>query len=246
MSSEPNPSEKSAEQVAVQYIEEQVKTLRTRFRRTQIITVVLVLGVLAYLSFITHTLKKEFLNPEPAAAMLNLQLSSVINENAPALTAELKLQIPALISSIPDRIIEQLPAVRVALEEQLENQLRQYALDTGDQLASHLDDFLTENREAIHALVEAAENTEGLAHLGDLLEEELSAYLQTKGEDGQSIKDRLDLVLADMGKIEERLQRLATAPDLTPEEKQLRRAIAITTAAAAREVNELTPLLVGD
>ncbi len=230
-----------AEQVAVSYIQNQLRETRARLRRTRIFSVVLVLAVLGYLSFITYTLKREYLEPKPAAAMINEQLSGLINANAPALTAELKLQIPALISSIPDRIIEQLPAVRSTLESQVEDLLRAYCLDTGEQLAAHLDDFLNENKDAIDAFVEAAEHPEGVAALGERFEDELTDYLKTKADDGQSIQDKMDHVLAELKQIELRLTRLASATDLTPEEKKLRHAIAVTMSAAARDVSEVAP-----
>jgi hypothetical protein len=227
--------------LAVRYIAEQLRSTRSRLRRTRIISIVVALVVLGYLSFITYTLKKEYLAPKSAAAMVNLQLSGLISANAPALTAELKLQIPALIASIPDRIIEQLPALRSTLESQLEDLLRAYCLETGQQLAAHLDDFLTENKDAINAFVEAAEHPEGVAVLGERFEDELTAYLKTKGADGKSIQDKMDQVLAELKQIDGRLDRLVNAKDLSPEEKRLRYAIAVTMKSAAHEVGEITP-----
>ncbi len=233
------------EQVAARYIQEQIKHTRTRLRHTRVMTIVFAVAVLGYLGIITHMLKKEYLDPKPAAAMVNLQLSSMINANAPALTAELKLQIPALISSIPDRIIEQLPALRTSLEDQLEELLRRYCLDTGAQLGSHLDDFLKDNEESIEALVEAGQHPAAVATLGDHFEAELTDYLKTKDTDGKSIQTEMGDVLTELNQIEARLNRLANATDLNPEELKLRRAIAVTLKSTQQASRDCNAVVVG-
>lgn len=241
MSPEANPTG-SGETVAARYVHDQLTKTRATARRVRVVAILLVLVVLGYLSFVVATLKREYLAPRPAAQMVNLQLGSLINQNAPQLTAELKLQIPALISQLPDIVIQQLPALRLAMEDRLEEVLRAYCLKTGDELGSHLDDFLNENKDAIAALVEAGQHPESVAVLGERLEDELKDYLQTKGDDGKSFVEKMDVVLADMQRIEARLSRLATANDLSPDEKKLRLAIAVTMRAAEREVSELTPI----
>ncbi|MBI3192129.1 MAG: hypothetical protein HYZ36_05630, partial [Pedosphaera parvula] len=57
--------------------------------------------------------------------------------------------------------------------------------------------------------------------------QELMGYLEEKPEGGESIKEKLDTSLDALKRIDKQMERLATAKDLTPQEKKTRRAIAI-------------------
>lgn len=240
MSPEPTPSQ-TPEQTAVQYVNDQLQKARTSYRRTRIVGTVLVLVVLGYLSFIIYALRTNYLNPKPAAAMATGQLRSFVSQNGPELTKSLKEQVPPMIAKLPDLLLEQMPKIRETIEQRLEDHLRQYCTQTADELGKHLDEFLDEHKDAIGAFVEAAQDPEGTKVLGDQLEEELTQYVTAKGDDGQSMQDKLDDIHDSLKKMESKLNRLAHATDLTPEEKKLRFAIAVITKSAEREAEEITP-----
>lgn len=240
MSPEPTTSP-TGEQAAVQYINDSLQKARATLRKTTIIATVLVLIVASYLTFITYKLRTEFLNPKPAATMAASQLRSFVVQNGPEITKSLKEQIPPMIAKLPDLVLEQLPNIRLALEQRLEDHLREYLLQTSEELGSHLDGFLDEHKENVDAFVEAAQDPEGTKVLGEQLEEELNQYITAKGDDGRSIHEKMDEVLDALKKMESQLDRLAHAKDLTPQELKLRYAIAVIMQAGEREAEDINP-----
>ncbi len=240
MSPEPTTSP-TGEQAAVQYISDSLQKARATLRKTLIIATVLVLVIASYLTFITYKLRTEFLNPKPAATMAVGQLRSFVVQNGPEITKSLKEQVPGMIARLPDLILEQLPNIRLTLEQRLEDHLREYLSQHADELGTHLDEFLEEHKDNVDAFIEAAQDPEGTAVLGEQLEEELTQFLTAKGDDGKSIHEKMDDVLDALKRMESQLDRLAHAKDLTPQELKLRYAIAVIMQAGEREAADLQP-----
>jgi hypothetical protein len=232
-----NPAE--SERLATQYVEEQLVLTRAACRRTQIISILLMLVVLAYFTFLTTYVRKNYLEPKAAAEMANAYALSFVQDNGPELTGKLKREIPALIRQLPDYLIGKLPHWREELENAIEDQCSEYCRSTSEELGAHLDSFLDENKEDINALLEAGQSPEGAKQLAADLETELRLYLDEPGEDGESIMSKLAKSLELLRHIESRMERLAANKDLTEHESQLRHAIAVIMHTAERDVPKL-------
>jgi len=216
----------SSEDAAVQYIETQLAKTRTSLKNTNQVGVVLIVIVLCYISYVSYQLKTRYVDPKPAAQMLNERLMVIISEQAPQITGRIKKEIPHIIQQIPEIALQQLPKFRIELEKKIADTLSDYSHQSSQQLGEHLDMFLKENKDEIHKFMEHAEDKETIKELGAALEEQFKDYLKDKDEHGESIQNKIDSALKELRKIEHRVNRLATANDLTPAEKKLRYAIA--------------------
>lgn len=234
------------EEVAVSYVGEQLAKARKSLRGTRLICTVLILLVLGYMSFLTVALKKEHLDPKPAAEMATLQLSTMIQDNGPLIASRLKEEIPSFIAQFPDYVLRQLPVFREDLEKRLEGVFSDYCRTTSQGLEGHVDKFFSENKDAIKEFLDSSQDEKSMHELGESLEDQLQAYLGEKAGDGESVQEKLDKSLEMLDKIQARLHRLSIAKDLTTEERQLRHAIAVIMHAAGKEVapivKEVSPI----
>jgi hypothetical protein len=233
------PATAPSEQVALQYVDDQLQKARGALRRTRIISILVVLVVLGYFGFLASYVRTQYLEPKAAAEMANAYAVAFVQENGPELSGKLKQEIPRLIQRLPDYALEQLPRFREDLENTLEERFTQYCQGSAVELGEHLDSFLEENREAINDFLEAGQTPEGAKELAANLEEEIRLYLQDPGADGESVSDKLNAALHALKQIEARLHRLANGADLTPQETQLRRAIAVMMTTVERDVPKL-------
>lgn len=234
-----NPPEGEAEQVATRYIEEQLQSARSSLRRTRIICSVLIVVVVGYMTFVTTMLRNQFLRPKAAAEMVCGQVAVLVDENGGVITARLKEQIPAFIAALPDRILEQLPSYREDLENRLEVLFADYCRANVGTLEAQFDKFFEENKDAVREFLDSAQDPDAAKELGDQLEAELMVYLNEKGEDGESIQQKLDHALEMLRQVESRLARLVNATDLTPQEEKLRHAIAVIMHTTEREITPI-------
>ena len=239
--SQPAPESRSSSadagrSLAEQYLAEQLHKARSGLRRSRIVSVLLILAVLAYMSFLTIALKKYF-EPMIAAEMANSFIAEQAHLRASELGEQLKKDVPAFIRGPPDLILEQAPLYRAALEGKIEADFVEYCRSTSRQLSTHVDEFLVEHKDKLKPLLAASQDREAFKQFGADLETEIMDYLKEKPEGGESIKEKLDQSLQALEKVDEHLQRLATAKDLSYEEKQKRRAIAILVQTANRDMN---------
>jgi len=229
----------STEQVATQYIDAQLEKARAALRSTRIFSIVILLVVGGYFTFLTGYIRKQYLEPKAAAGAATDYAVLLVQDNGPQLVEKLMKDIPEIIRKSPDYVIQSLPKFREDLETTLEAHFEEYCRASSRELGAHLDTFIEENKEGIGDFLEAGQTAEGAKELAAALEEEIRLYLEEPGEDGESIKQKLDESLQMLRNIESRLGRLAANKDLTPQEAQLRHAIAVIMHTAEKEVPKL-------
>jgi hypothetical protein len=145
-----------------------------------------------------------------------------------------------MVARLPDMVISQLPAGRQQLEQLIERELQERSANAAVTLATHIDEYLAHNKDNLDAFIEAAQHPEGVTELGDALEKELSAWLNHRFDNGETVRDILARTQSSLTKLETTLDRLAHAKDLTDQEKKLRLAIAII-MQTTREASETSP-----
>ena len=132
------------------------------------------------------------------------------------------------IRKAPDYAIEQLPEVRQQLEQRVNQEIETYAKQSSEQLGQQVDTFLENNKDSVGDLLKDGQDPEATAKMNSELKALFVRYLEEPGKDGgESIKTKLDHALEVLKKVEARMKRLATAKDLTPAEKNAKRAIAV-------------------
>jgi hypothetical protein len=212
-----------ADQAAVNFVETEVVRARASLRRTQLWTAASILVVLAYMISVTVTLHRRLLQPKPAAEVVTHYVSNYVAENGPALSRQLIHDIPAAVSHVPDYAMAQLPALRGDIEVKIEKLVTDYNREVTPKLGAVIDEFLVQNQDRVHRLISSASDPKAVHELGAQLEARALEGLYTKGDKGASAMDRIIQSAQAMKLAEERLNRLAFAKDLTPEEKQWRR-----------------------
>ncbi|GAB4460711.1 MAG: hypothetical protein OHK0029_25030 [Armatimonadaceae bacterium] len=209
------------------YIENKLHEARQSLLRTQVLSVLLAVFVIGYVGYITYRMN-EALEPRNAAEIAQGLVASQVERQGPELIAALEERIPKLIRQAPEYALEQMPEYRNRLEDQIVQDMQQYFRENSQQLSSVIDEVLTENREEIRAMLEEGDNPAVAQELGNTMEERFMTFLeQTPVTSGETITVKLDESLKALKKIEGDMERLASGNNLTEQEQQARRAIAI-------------------
>ncbi|MBC8002263.1 MAG: hypothetical protein H7X97_06715, partial [Opitutaceae bacterium] len=98
---------------------------------------------------------------------------------------------------------------------------------TASQIEKSIDLFLETAKDDIKTVLKDAQDIATVRQLGPALEKEMLSYLKSREAGQESLQDKFDHALVDLDKVAARVERLAKATDLTPEEKRARRAIAV-------------------
>jgi len=220
----------SGEAVAQNYIARELREARKSLRITQILSAVMVLGSLAYLGYITMTLRST-LEPKNAAEIANGLISERVETQAQSLADQTKEKVPQLIAQLPDYAIEEMPKYRQALENQIDTDMRAHFAKASTLMEGHVDEFIVTHKADIADILKTGQDPAALRRLGVELEVEFHKYLKTASLDGkETAQQKLDKSLEALHQIEKKMVRLAANKNLTPQEKKLRRAIAIMSA----------------
>ncbi len=214
------------EKVAQEFVASELAQARSSLKKTQIVGIVLLLFVCGYMSILTAKLK-PFLTPEGAASTANDLIYAQVTERAPIIADDLKRRVPEMVARIPDVVIEKLPEWRMQLEDKVEDTLRNHLSDHAVQFGKRLDLFLADHQEQIGDLLKAANDKEKTQVLLTSIEQDMLSFLDEKFDEKESIKQKLDGALEKLTHMEQQMDRLANANDLTPQEKKTRHAIAI-------------------
>ena len=226
MPNETNTSKKDDGSVAVQYVNDQLQKSAESLKRTRIVGVVLIVIVLAYMSFVTRGLMQYF-EPASAANIAMGAISERVTDSAEDLSKQLQSGVPNWLGQLPDFALKQIPIARLEIESRIEKTLTDSAKLTASQLEKTVDLFLETSKDDIKTVLKDSQNIEVVRQLGPQLEKEMLSYLKARDAGQESIQDKFDHALADLDKVAARVERLAKATDLTPEEKRARRAIAV-------------------
>ena len=227
----PDPSmPMEGDNVAASYLATQVKTARTALQRTRIVGLVLLVLLGGEMIFITAKFSSN-LQPHAAAEIADGMIMQQISDRGPDLAEQLKQKIPEYIQQTPDYALKELPKYRLSLEDRLEGQLTQYCHKTTAQLDTQVDSYLTAHKDDIKGMITAGNDAEVTKRVGKDLKQQFLTYIHAKSPEGESIQDQLDLSMVALEGTAKTMHRLATAKDLTAQEKQSRHALAVLTSS---------------
>jgi uncharacterized protein YicC (UPF0701 family) len=213
---------------AAGYLAAEVQQARLALHRTRIIGLAILVLVGGELLYITARFAGN-LRPHAAAEIADGMIMQQITDKGPDLAEQLKQKVPQYIEQTPDYALQQLPQYRVAMEDRLEQQLNHYCQATSQQLGQQLDSYLDTHKAQIKDLLTNGNDPQVTRQVGLDLKQQLLRYIQDKPAGGESIKEQLDTSLAALQGTAEKLHHLATAKNLTSQERQTRRALAILT-----------------
>ena len=223
MSEEKTPSGPSPDT----YIQEELAAARRSLRTTQILGTIIVVALSIYLIIVTVKLK-NYLRPESAAEIATGFVVDQIDRYRGPFLAEVEQRVPAMIQQLPDYVLKQLPIARQRVEETFQTELRKYSESATDKLNADVEQYLKDNKEEIQTILEVSQDPKAVERLGPSIRSQIiEAYLEEEPAEGKSVHEQVATSFAMLQNAQQRIHRLATASDLTPEEQKTRRAIAI-------------------
>ncbi len=227
---------------AEKFLTDELAAARASLKRTQVIGLIVLVVIVAYMGVVTLKIR-ESLVPAQAAELANAFITERVTTQAAELSEQVKRQLPAWVAGLPDYVIKQLPAYRLELEKQVEISLKDHGLKVTQELGSKLDAFLQANIVQVKAILKAGQDRSEFAKLEPEIDRFLSDYLNQRLGGEESLQAKLDKTLHALRDIKKMTDRLATASDLTPQEKKARHAIAIIGRTAEVQVKALQQLV---
>jgi hypothetical protein len=230
MKTEPLPGPATDEQVPSQtlaeaYLERELIKARRAFRRSGITSLIMICLVGTYMTVLSFVLIR-FLQPREAAQVATGILVQHIQNNGPALAAQLEREIPLLIRKAPVHLLQQLPACREHLEKTLALEFHGRCAVFGIELGAQIDRLMEEHKNQIRGLLDnPGDRAQLRAFLPDL-QQAITGFLNTDS-DGRQVKKQIAELAATLTQIEQRVDRLANGTNLTLEEQKARRALAM-------------------
>ncbi len=247
MNAEPRPSSTAqnaaatGEAAASAYIAQELPKARKTLKRTRIVGLILVCLVGAYITMISVTMVR-FFQPREAAQVASGMIVRHLDNDGPALAAEIEREVPLLIRQLPDYCLQELPRYRQEVEKGLERELRAYCASFSRDLGNQMDTLIDTHKAELKVLFENANDRAALRQILPNFDQLLTGFLKTDA-DGKQIQQRVTDLAAVLKEIEQRVERLANASDLTPEEQKARRSLAVLARAIKRntEQAQVTP-----
>ena len=227
---------------AEQFLTDELAAARASLKRTQVIGLIVLVVIVAYMGVVTLKIR-ESLVPTQAAELANAFIAERVRTQADELSEQVKRQLPAWVAGLPDYVIKQLPAYRLELEKQVESSLKNHGLKVTQELGSKLDAFLQANIVQVKAILKAGQDRSEFAKLEPEIDRFLGDYLNQRLGGEESLQAKLDKTLHALRDIKKMTDRLATASDLTAQEKKARHAIAIIGRTADVQVKALQQLV---
>lgn len=212
--------------IAENFVADELEKARKSLMTTRIVVGGLTLFVLAYMSFLTWRIL-EFSDPKNAAEAANGMLSEYADQYTAQILGEINNRIPEFIAPLPDRLIENLPKYRARLEDDAIARLRVVSGEVSAEMDDQLTTYLAVYEEEIKELLAAGEDPEALKELAVEIVGELKRYMNRPDENGESILYKIEVSQLALSQVNEHVNRLANASDLSDHEKKQRRVIAI-------------------
>ena len=231
-----------ANTLSEQYLLDQVQKERVSLSRTRLYGIISMAAVLAYMGFITLNLQ-QFLQPAQAAELARGVIAERVETEGPQIADQVKQQIPILIGQIPDYAQQQLPTLREGLENQFETTLTENLTSSSDQMDKNMDDYLNAHKDEIKLALTSGQDPAAVSQLGDGVTQEFLTSLKENAVNGETVQSKLDNSLSALTDVKKKMDRLANAKNLTPQEKKTRHAIAIMTKTINRETPQAMPVV---
>jgi len=233
----PENTTPAGEAAAAAYLAQEVPKARRTLKRTRIVGTILILCVGAYIGVIS-TVMVNFLQPKDAAQIATGMLTQHVKSEGPALAAQIEREIPLLIRQAPDYLIKEIPGYRRELQRQLETEYQAYCNSFSKNLGDQMDKLIDDHKAEIKTLLENANDRETIRKTLPDFDQVITEFTRND-TDGRALKSQIDDLAASLKEVEKRMDRLANASDLTPEEQKARRALAML--AKVIEDNAKTP-----
>ena len=242
----PQPNEREvspvvAADVTEDYINDEIITARRSLKNTKIYGT-LILLLLGGETVIVTAKFSAAMQPTQAAQIASGFAREQLDQHSDELQAQIAQRVPELIRQTPDYMIQQMPSYRDAIENKAVDSLSNYCAQTKTELGTHMDAYLAANSADMKAILDGGSSPTADADLGKGLQKEMLAYLKEKPATGASVSDQIDQSLTSLHQMEKTVHRLATATDLSPQEKQTRRALAIITHTVNQEKLQPIPV----
>lgn len=213
--------------VAERYIATELKKAKDSLLRTQIISAAAVVLLGGYTVYVTSRFRAS-LQPQEAATIAKGLVAQRLDEGGVQFADFVKKEVPSYIRQAPDYAIKRMPEFRQEIEQRVNTSIETYAKQSSEQLGGEVDTFLQNNKESVGELLKDGQNPAATAKINAELKTLFVKYLDEPGPGGsESMKAKLDQALDVLKKVETRIKRLASAKDLTPSEKNAKRAIAV-------------------
>ena len=224
-SSKPENAAFTGEAAATAYLTQELFNARKTLKRTRIVCVILLVCVGAYMGTIS-TIMVNFFQPQEAAQVVSGMLAQHATTEGPVLAAQIEREIPLFIREVPDYLIKEMPGCRRQLQQMLETEYQTYCASFSKDLGDAMDKLIDDHRDQIKTLLENAQDRTAIREVLPDFDRVIDDF--TKNDvDGRALKKHIDDLAAALKEVEKRMDRLANASDLTPEEKKARRALAM-------------------
>lgn len=212
--------------VAERFVDKELKEAKKSLLYSQIGSVLAVLLLGGYTLYITTEFRKR-LEPKEAATIAQGLVSQKIDQQGPELANYVKEEVPKYIRQAPDYVLKELPSYRQDLQKRANDAIEKYAKESSVRLETQIDSFLENNKESVGALIKNGQDPAATAKINEELKGVFVKYLEDTSAGGESLKSKLDQSLDLLKKADELMSRLATSKNLTPQEQNAKRAIAV-------------------
>ena len=231
MKTEPSPAAapkeaaQTGEAVVAAYLAQELPKARQLLKRTQIICIVLILFVGAYIGTIS-TIMVRFFRPVDAAEVASGMLTQHAVKDGPILAAKVEWEIPHIIHQVPDYLIGELPVYRKELQRSLETEYEGYCNSLGKDLGNQIDKLIDDHKAEIKTLLENAGDRDAIRKVLPDFDKVIADCMKNDPE-GQALREHIDEWATALKEVEKRMDRLASGSNLTPEEQKARHALAL-------------------
>lgn len=236
-------SEEKNSSVASEYVHKELAAARSAVKWSKVVGILLTLIICGYFSVLT-TMLKGFLVPKDIAEMAVGQALELIDSNAQPLKDKIETAARKYLSSMPDELIKRMPEVREKFETKLIAMTRAECEKHAAELGKKLEMFHIRHADAVEQFVDAALDRETIAILAQQMSEEFrdTLILLPLGMD-ESLGAKIDLAHSGLERMEEQLRHLAANQNLSPNESNQRRAIAMMARATQARATQNTTLI---
>jgi hypothetical protein len=220
----------TGESVAVAYLAQEIPAARKTLQRTRVIGIALIIFIALYIGTIT-TVMVKFFEPKAAAEVASGMLVQRVVNEGPTLAAHVEREIPQLIREVPDFLIKGIPDFRKQLQVSLSADCEAYCNTLSKDWGVQMDKFIDGHKPEIRTLLENADARGAIRRTIPDFGNAINDTIKINYE-GQAIKEHIDEWAAALKEVEKRVDRLANARDLTPEEIKARHALAMLSTVA--------------
>jgi len=215
--------------LAAEFLAKELPDAQRTLRRTRLVGVGLILLMGAYFGVIS-TIMVGFFQPRAAAEVANGMLKEHLVADGPVLLTHVEQQIPKIIHDAPDLLIHEIPAFRQQMQETLAGDCQTYCIALTKEFGTRMDQYIDAHQSEIHTLLENASDRDAIRKALPDFDKYVTDTL-LKNSEGQAAKDHIDAWETALNEVDKRVDRLANAQDLSPEELKARHALAILSAA---------------